>query len=104
MLTTQVEIDRHSIVRSWLFGRTTAPVGDITRLDWGGGRGQLMLSIRYGKKHWIQLSNIVLTTDELHEIQSDILAFRGLEGIPLWPPMAPYVDVERMVESNKRSE
>lgn len=98
-LTFRLEIDASSIVRSWVFGGTVVPMGEISRLVWGGSRGQCILTIRF-KKSWIQLSSLTLTRDELHEIQQDILAYRGLEGQPLWPPMAPYVDIDKMIERN----
>jgi len=36
-------------------------------------------------------------------MQKDILALRGLEGESLWPPMAPYVDIEKMTELKHRN-
>jgi hypothetical protein len=98
-LTIRVEMDEQTILRSWMFGRTIVPVQEISRLDWGGSKGQQILTIRF-KKRWIQLSSLSITRSELQEIQHDILLFRGLDGQALWPPMAPYVDINNMVERN----
>ncbi|QEE25111.1 hypothetical protein CS053_11865 [Rhodanobacter glycinis] len=96
-LTVRIEMDDQSIIRSWMFGSTTVPIRHINILNWGGSKGQRILTIRF-EKHWIQLSSLTFSRTQLQEIQDDILAFRGLEGQPLWPPMAPYVDIDKMLE------
>jgi hypothetical protein len=96
-LTVRIEMDAQSIVRSWMFGSTIVPIRKINLLNWGGSKGQQILTIRF-EQRWIQLSSLTFTRPQLHEIQDDILAFRGLEGQPLWPPMAPYVDIDKMLE------
>lgn len=102
-LSMRVDMDTKSIVRTWLFGRTIVPIDNIHRLSWGGGRGNVFLSIHYGKKHSIQLGSTELAKEELREIQRDILSFRGLEGEPLWPRMAEYVDIDKMIEQKMES-
>jgi hypothetical protein len=99
MLTMRVKMNETSIARTWLLGSKVVPIKAITTLRWGGSRGQTILSIVYStKKRFIMLSSIVVPREKLLGIQSDILALRGLEGEALWPPMAPYVDIEKMVE------
>jgi len=102
-LTMRVDMNAKSIIRSWLFGRRAVPIYDIHRLSWGGGRGQLFLSIHYDKKCCIQLGSTELAKEELRKIQLDILAIRGLEGEPLWPRMAEYVDIDKMIERKPKS-
>ena len=96
-LTVRIEMDEQSILRSWMFGSTIVPIRQINVLDWGGSKGQQILTIRFNK-HWIQLSSLTFRRAQLQEIQNDILTFRGLEGQPLWPPYAPYVDIDKMLE------
>ena len=99
MLTMRVNMNDDSIVRTWLLGRKVVSVHDITTLRWGGGRGQTILSIVYGKsRRFIMLSSIVVPSEELLGIQKDILTARGLEGEALWPPMAAYVEIDKMLE------
>lgn len=102
-LTMRVDMDTKSIMRTWLLGRRIVPIDDIHRLSWGGGRGQLLLGIHYGKKRHIQLGSTELTKEELREMQRDILAIRGLEGEPLWPRMTEYVDIDKMIERKPKS-
>ncbi|WP_266158248.1 hypothetical protein [Dyella silvatica] len=101
-LTLRVEMDEHSITRSWLFGARTVPVGEISWLSCGEVKGELMLGIRYGKKRYMQLSSNTLTKEDLRGIHKDvlreILAARGLEGEPLWPLYMPYVDFDEMLK------
>jgi hypothetical protein len=101
--TLRVEVDERSITRSWLFGSTVVSVGDITRLGWGGSRGTITLTIKYGKKSFIQLPSNALTRDDLREIHDDVLAkalaTHGLEGAPLRPlfsELVGYVDIDEM--------
>ncbi|HWU77624.1 MAG TPA: hypothetical protein VN043_14060 [Rhodanobacter sp.] len=99
MLTMRVDMSDDSIVRTWLLGRKVVPIHDITTLRWSGARGQTILSIVYGKsRRFITLSSIVVPREKLLGIQKDVLAARGLEGEALWPPMATYVDVDKMLE------
>ncbi|MFZ0872225.1 MAG: hypothetical protein WAM90_16055 [Rhodanobacter sp.] len=99
LLTMRVEMNDRSIVRSSLFGSKVVPIDEIKTLRWDSGRGQLILSIVYGeKRRFITLSSIVVLDEKLRGIQTDILALRGLEGEALFPPMASYVDIEKMVE------
>jgi hypothetical protein len=107
-LTQRVEMDEHSITRSWLFGRTVVPVNEITRLGWNGFR-ELILTIRFGGKKFIQLSTNVFTEQELRGIHRDllagVLAVRGLEGEPLLPRFSEsvgYVDIDEMVRQKHR--
>jgi hypothetical protein len=98
-LTLRVEVDEHSVTRSWLFGSTVVPVGEINRLRWGGARGVLVLTISYDKKRSIQLSTNALAEQELREIQKEVLVGCGLEGEPLLPLFAEqvgYVDIDEM--------
>lgn len=90
-LTMHVDMDAHSITRSWLFGSKIVPVDEIHRLSWGGARGVLVLTIHYGAKRSIQISSSSLEKNELREIYRDVLAARGLEGVPLMPRFAEYV-------------
>jgi hypothetical protein len=103
MLTTRVDMNDRSIVRSWLFGRKVVPIEDITKLQWGGARGQTILTVMYGKRRFIGLSSIVVSRENLLGMQKDILALHGLEGESLWPPMAPYVDIQKMTELKHRN-
>jgi hypothetical protein len=103
-LTMRIEMDAHSITRSWLFGSTVIPIDEIHRLSWGGGRGVLILSIHYGTKKFIQISSNALTKDELRQIHKDLLAealtAHGLEGAPLRPLFSEqvgYVDIDEMI-------
>jgi len=105
LLTMRVETDDRSVTRSWLFGRTIVPVDEITRLVWGGSRGTIILTIRYGKKSFIQLPSNVLAREDLRKIHSDVLAgalaAHGLEGAPLWPLFSEqvgYVDIDEMLK------
>jgi hypothetical protein len=105
LLTMRVEMDDRSITRSWLFGRTVVPVDEVTRLGWGGSRGTSILTIKYGKKSFIQLSSNALTREELHKIHKDVLAealaAHGLEGAPLRPLFSEqvgYVDIDEMIK------
>jgi hypothetical protein len=104
-LTMRVEVGEHSITRSWLFGSTVVPVDEITRLGWGGSRGTSILTIKYGKKSFIQLPSNALTREELHKIHKDVLAealaAHGLEGAPLRPLFSEqvgYVDIDEMIK------
>ncbi|MBD8900191.1 hypothetical protein [Rhodanobacter sp. DHG33] len=99
MLTMRIDMSDDSIVRTWLLGRKVVPIHDITTLRWGGARGQTILSIVYGKsRRFITISSIVVSREKLLGIQKDVLAARGLEGEVLWPPMAAYVDIDKMLE------
>lgn len=101
-LTLRVAMDAHSITRSWLLGRTVVPVDAIHRLSWGGSRGTLILTIRYGAKRFIQLSSHAIARPSLREIHDAVLAARGLEGVPLQPPFAEhvgYVDIDDMIKA-----
>jgi hypothetical protein len=99
LLTMRVEMNDRSIVRSSLFGSKVVPIDEIKTLRWGAGRGQLILTIVYGeRRRFINLSSIVVLDEKLRGIQTDILSLRGLEGEALFPPMGPYVDIEKMVE------
>ena len=104
-LTVRVDIDDHSVTRSWLLGRTIVPMEEITRLRWARSRGVLILTIRYGRKSFFQLSNYAFTESELRGIQHEVIAARGFEGQPL-PPMfegqAGYVDLTEMSESRNK--
>jgi hypothetical protein len=102
--TMRIEVDERSITRSWLFGSTVVPVGDITRLGWGGSRGTITLTIKYGKKSFIQLASNALTRDDLRAIHDDVLAkalaAHSLEGTPLRPlfsELVGYVDINEMI-------
>ena len=102
--TMRVEVDERSITRSWLFGSTVVPVGDTTRLGWGGSRGTIILTIKCGEKSFLQLPSNALTRDDLREIHDDVLAkalaAHGLEGAPLRPlfsELAGYVDIGEMI-------
>lgn len=66
MLTTRVDMNDRSIVRSWLFGHKMVPIADITKLQWGGARGQTILTIMYGKRRFVGLSSIVVSRENLH--------------------------------------
>lgn len=103
-LTMRIEMDAHSITRSWRFGSTVISIDEIHRLSWGGGRGVLILSIHYGSKQFIQISSNALTKDELRQIHKDVLAealaAHGLEGAPLRPLFSEqvgYVDIDEMM-------
>lgn len=89
--TMRVEMDAHSITRSWLFGSTIVPIDEIHRLSWGGARGVLILTIHYAAKRFIQISSNSIERNELRAIHNDVLAARGLEGVPLMPRFAEYV-------------
>ena len=97
LLTVRVDVDEDAIVRTWPFGRTKVLLRDIHRLGWSGGRGQLILTIGYGRRRFIQLSNLTLPDAEQRGLQDHILAVRGLAGRPLWPRMANYVDIDTML-------
>lgn len=90
-LTMRVEMDGHSITRTWLLGNKIVPIDEIHRLSWGGARGVLILTIHYGAKRFIQISSNSLDRRELRAIHDDALAARGLEGVPLMPRFAKYV-------------
>jgi len=103
-LTMRVDMDAHSITRSWLLGSVVIPIDEIHRLSWGGARGVLILSIHYGAKRFIQISSNALTKDELRKIHKDVLAevitAHGLEGSPLRPLFSEqvgYVDIDEMI-------
>ena len=104
-LTMRVEVGEHSITRSWLFGSTVVPADEITRLCWGGSRGTSILTIKYGKKSFIQLPSNALTREDLRKIHKDVLAgalaAHGLEGMPLRPLFSEqvgYVDIDEMIK------
>lgn len=86
-----VVMDAHSITRSWQFGSKIVPIGEVHRLAWGGARGVLILTIHYGAKQFIQISSNSLERNELRAIHDDVLAARGLQGVPLMPRFAEYV-------------
>jgi len=104
-LTVRVDIEGHSVTRSWLLGRTVVPMEEITRLSWARARGVLIFTIRYGRKSFIQLSNYAFTESELRGIQHEVIAARGFEGQPL-PPMfegqAGDFDLAEMSESKNK--
>lgn len=98
-LTMRVDLDAHSITRTSLFGSRVVPIDEIHRLSWGGARGVLILTIHYGAKHFIQISSNSLEKTELRAIQNDVLAARGLAGVPLRPLFAEsvgYIDIDEM--------
>ncbi|MET3653975.1 hypothetical protein [Dyella japonica] len=108
-LTMRVDMDAHSITRSWQFGSVVVPIDKIHRLSWGGARGSLVLSIHYGAKRFIQISSNVLTKDELRKIHKDLLAAaiaaHGLEGTPLRPLFSEqvgYIDIDEMIAMKRR--
>jgi hypothetical protein len=101
----RVEMDGCSVARLWLFGRTVFPVEEVTRLSWGGGRGVLVLTISYGTRNSIALSNNAFTDEDLHRIHKDVLAealaAHGLEGKPLRPLFSEsvgYIDIAEMIK------
>jgi len=100
-LTLCVEIDAHSITRSWLFGRRVVPINEIHRLSWGGSRGVLVLIIHYGAKRTIQIPSSSIAKGELRALHDGVLTALGLEGIPLRPRFAEYVgyvDIDEMLK------
>lgn len=104
-MTARVEMDDHSITRTWLFGRTVVPLSEIHCLSLNGTRGVLLLTISYGKKH-IVLSSNSLEKHELREIQRLILVSLGLEGEPLLPAFAEqvgYVNIGEMLARKHRA-
>lgn len=105
-LTVRVDIDNHSVMRSWLFGRTVVPMEEITRLRWTRSRGAIILTIRYGKKSFIQLSNYAFTELELQGIQNEVIAARGLEGqalTPMYGGQMGDVDLAKMSEFKQQN-
>jgi hypothetical protein len=97
--TSRLTLNNEQLVRSWLGGTRVFAISQISRLEWRGGRGQLLLTVRAGKP-WLMLSSLSFTKQELHEVASAILAFRGLEGQPLWPPYAQCIDIDEMSKRN----
>jgi hypothetical protein len=55
------------------------------------------------RKCRIQLGSSELAKEELRKIQRDIVAIRDLEDEPLWPRMAEYVDIDKMIERKPKS-
>lgn len=104
--TMRVEMDERSLTRSWLFGSTVVPIDTIHSLRWEGSKGTTLLTIQYGRKKFIQLSDDALTKDGLHEVHGDLLAgaiaAHGLQGQPLRPAfsdLAGYVDIADMIKA-----
>jgi len=95
--TSHVKLDSHVLTRSWAMGRVVIPLEDVARLEWGGGRGQSLMTIR-AKANWIMLSSLSFKREELKEMEDHILAARGIADQPRWPPYAPtIVDLDEMV-------
>lgn len=96
--TIRVTLNDHELVRTWLLGTLTIPVAEISKLMWGGGRGQLLLTVIAEKKS-ATLSSISLKESELREIESSILAARGLAGYPRLPLyLKSMVDIKEMTQ------
>lgn len=96
-MTTRVEMDDHSLTRTWLLGRTVVPLNQIRDLSLSEFRG-VRLQIGYGKKH-ITLSSSSLEEYELREIKRRILTSLDLEGEPELPLFTEgrYINVAEMI-------
>lgn len=108
-LTMRVDLDEHSLTRSWLFGRTVVPIDSIRCLRLGRERATTILSIHYGRKKFILLTGNALARKDLQEIHGDLLAgaiaAHGLEGQPLIPQFSEhvgYIDIAGMIEAKPR--
>jgi hypothetical protein len=83
--TSHVNLTKEQLTRTWQWGSCAIPMEEITKLEWSSGRGQLHLVVRAGKT-WVGLSSLSFRDQELREMASVIVAARGLEGQPRWPP------------------
>jgi hypothetical protein len=98
VMTSCVTLDASVLTRTWKCGSYSIPIKEITRLEWGGGRGQTFLTVRADKR-WVLLSSLPFAREELQEIENAILSFRGLQGKPKWPPYSDgYIDVAEMAK------
>lgn len=104
--TMCVDLDEHSLTRSWLFGRTVVPIDSVRCLRFGRERATTILSIQYGRKKFILLTGNALARKDLQEIHGDLLAgaiaAHGLEGQPFRPPFSEhvgYVDIADMIKA-----
>jgi hypothetical protein len=95
--TSQIKLDSQNLTRSWAMGSVVIPLEEITRLAWAGGHGQLNMIIRT-RDNWIMLSSLSFKREELKEVESHILAARGIANQPRWPPYATtMIDLDEMV-------
>jgi uncharacterized membrane protein YobD (UPF0266 family) len=95
--TSQVTLDSQNLTRSWAMGSVVIPLDEITRIAWGGGRGQINMIIRT-KDNWVMLSSLSFKREELKEVENHILAARGIADQPRWPPYATtMIDLDEMI-------
>lgn len=97
ILTSRITLTNERLMRTWWGGTHTFLISEITKLQWGGARGQLSLTVRTGKA-WVSLSSLSFKKQELREMADAILVARDLKGQPLWPPYATYIDVDAMAK------
>lgn len=95
--TTRICLGDQALIRNWAWGSSAVPIKEITRLEWGGSRGQRFLTIRT-KKRFMMLGSPPLSRDDLDVIQQKILASLGLQNSPRLPRYANYLDIAEMAK------